>query len=64
VVWVDAESGERHALNVDAAARVAYERGLAERLEAWRLSCARHRAVYGCWPSTTPFEDVVTELLS
>lgn len=64
VEWVDAESGARHTLEVDKRTRDRYERELGRRLEAWRSACGRHRAAYGCWPSTQPFEDVCTALLS
>ena len=63
VVWVDAESGERHGLEVDRPTRERYERELGARLEAWRLACARHRVIYGSWSSATPFEDVCAGLL-
>jgi uncharacterized protein (DUF58 family) len=63
VEWVDAETGARRALELDAAARAEYERELGRHLETWRAACARHRAAFGTWSSATPFEDVAGALL-
>ncbi|MEM7309240.1 MAG: DUF58 domain-containing protein [Planctomycetota bacterium] len=62
LVWVDAESGARHALELDARTRDRYEAVLRRRLERWRVACARHRVAFGTWSSATPFEDVCTGL--
>jgi hypothetical protein len=40
------------------ATREAYEAAFGRRLDAWGAACARHRAAYGSWLSSTPFEDV------
>jgi len=63
VVWVDAESGERRAMELTRAARAGYEAALGRRLAAWGTACARHRATYGSFESTTPFEDVCNAVL-
>jgi hypothetical protein len=61
--WIDAETGRPFELIVDRGTLSAYEELLSERLESWRSMCARHRAGYGCWPSTRPFEEITLELL-
>lgn len=63
VVWVDAESGERHRLELDRGIREGYERELGEALEAWRAAAARHRVGFGSFSSDTPFEEICAALL-
>jgi uncharacterized protein (DUF58 family) len=63
VVWIDPETGERRPMTLSRTARAAYEAALGRRLTAWGTACARHRAAYGTWPSTVPFEDVCNALL-
>lgn len=62
VEWIDAETGERRSMHVDRARAAAYERLVSRSLESWRTACARHRAVYGAWSSTTPFETIAQAL--
>jgi uncharacterized protein (DUF58 family) len=63
VVWIDAETGERRALELTRATCAAYEAALSRRLSAWADACARHRVAHGSWSSATPFEDVCTALV-
>ncbi|MDP6763722.1 MAG: DUF58 domain-containing protein [Planctomycetota bacterium] len=63
VEWWDPEGGERLRLRVDRPTRGAYERRLEERLDAWRVPCARHRIAYTCASTAVDFEDVVGALL-
>jgi uncharacterized protein (DUF58 family) len=56
VSWVDAESGERLAVDVAPEVRDAYEAGLERRLEAWSAAATARRAFHGCWSTTSPFE--------
>ena len=62
VRWIDAETGHARAVEVDGATHAAYEELLAKRLEAWGAACQRHRAAYGFWRSSVPFETVTTGL--
>ena len=64
VEWVDPESGERLDLRVGAGALDAYARALRSRLELWASSFARRGQSCSCWPSDTPFEDVVRAVVS
>lgn len=61
--WLDPETGERLDVALDPGVRARYERALERRLDAWRGTFARHRAVHGCWSSRAPFEDVVREVI-
>ncbi len=59
VRWVDAETLEKHAIEVDRATQQAYEETLERRIEALSAWAARHRAFHGCWTAATPFERIV-----
>ena len=61
-ILVDAESGDRRALQLDRRVRDAYEHELGRRLERWRQTAARHRVTFGTWSSAAPFEDVCAGL--
>ena len=62
VRWIDPETGDEQTIHVDRRVRALYEDLLAEVLEAWGVVCSRHRATYGCWATTTPFETIVQGL--
>ena len=64
VRWVDAETGRLRITDVDAQAVAAYERLLGRELEAWGAACSRHRAFYGTWRTSVPFEHVATSLFA
>ena len=64
VRWVNPESGHARSVDVDRATFGAYEELLSRRLEAWGAACARHRAVYGFWRSSTPFEPIASALFA
>ena len=59
VEWVDPESGDRIALELDAASIERYERELSRELESWRVACARVRAEHVVASSAERFESIV-----
>jgi uncharacterized protein (DUF58 family) len=63
-VLVDAESGERRSLAIDAELCGRYERRLEALLSSWSATCARHRAHHAVRSSAAPFEELVRELFA
>jgi uncharacterized protein (DUF58 family) len=59
VEWVDPESGERIALELDASSIERYEHELSHELESWRVACARVRAEHVVASSAERFESIV-----
>lgn len=59
VQWFDPETGDRLALELDAASIERYEHELSRELEAWRVACARVRAVHVVASSAERFESIV-----
>ncbi len=59
VRWVDAESGQSLAIELEHEVRGAYEARLARRIEAWSKAAVERRAFHGCWSAATPFEKIV-----
>ncbi|MFN0244878.1 MAG: DUF58 domain-containing protein [Planctomycetota bacterium] len=63
VRWVDPETGEELALDLDERARAPYLARLGTELERWRAACAR-RGVKHAWIATdTPFELALARIL-
>ena len=63
VEWWDPEEEQRLVLNVGERSLREYEVTLSGHIDAWREGAARHRAAFGCWDTTVPFEDVVRGVL-
>lgn len=61
--WIDPETGESLALDVDDASRAPYAARLGAEFERWRAACAR-RGVQHAWIATdTPFELALARIL-
>lgn len=62
VRWLDPESGERLALDVDEVARARYSARLHAEQERWRVACARRGAAYASLAADMPFEHALARL--
>lgn len=63
VEWFDPETGAITAVELSTEVLDRYAQLLTGRLEAWRASCAAHRARYLCSTSARPFEELASETL-
>ena len=63
VEWWDPEEEERLVLNVGERSLQEYELALTKHIDLWREGAARHRAAFGYWDTSVPFEDVLLGVL-